>query len=112
MGRNMRKKFGIILLIIIGVFLLDRAMNNYEENSRVDTCDQLAPHIVELSKERDDSLQPKILKLYDIKEESHRDRELNCIATARWSRGNKSQIVFYRFRDKDGDSFIGYKSLY
>ena len=71
----------------------------------VDTCEELAPYIVELSEDNRNSLQPAILKIYDIETKQHPDQEVSCIGLATMSSGDDIMMEFYLTKDQDGDYF-------
>ena len=75
----------------------------------IETCEELAPHIIELSEQNADSYPGKILKMYYIREVPGTN-ELDCSATAKMSRGGDTTIRFRLEEDADGDQFIGYSS--
>ena len=76
-----------------------------------ETCEDLAPEIIELSEDNVGPFSAAIIKLYEIEEvKGSSDKILDCEATARWSRGDDSEIEFYMEEDSDGDRFIGYRS--
>lgn len=75
------------------------------------TCEELAPHIIELKKENPGFLNVLILKMYDIEEISSEgtERVLNCLATAQLNIGERVGISFYITEDEDGDYFQFYE---
>ena len=70
------------------------------------TCEELAPRIIELSE--DDDL-VSILKLSSIRKIENTEYALECSAAAKMSRGGDSTISFYIEQDEDGDMFYGYQ---
>lgn len=92
------------LLITLGMCIIALA-----GCGNIETCEELAPHIIELSEQNADSYPGKILKIYDIREVSGTN-ELDCSATARMSRGGDTTIKFYIEEDADGDRFIYYQA--
>ena len=79
-----------------------------------ETCEDLSPHIIELSKEKNTGiLNISILKMYDIKESSSEgtNRLLNCLAVALFDSGGRMRVNFYMLQDEDGDYFYGYDPL-
>lgn len=76
-----------------------------------ETCEELAPRIVDLSEENESPSAGRILKFYDIKElDTSGEYILRCSARAALSRGGDANIIFYLQEDQDGDQFIGYES--
>ena len=74
------------------------------------TCEDLAPHIIELSEENEGPSSVEILKMYDMKERPPRDYDLECTANALLSSGDDTPITFHMWTDKDGDQFVGYEA--
>ena len=75
-----------------------------------ETCEDLAPMIIELSEDNEGPFSGRIIKLYEIDEvRGASDRVIDCKANAKWSRGGDSGINFYMEEDSDGDRFIGYE---
>ena len=74
-----------------------------------ETCDELAPRIIEMSEKNQDDHKGRVLKLYNAFEVRRSDSEFVCRGRAKWSRGDESSVEFYWERDQDGDAFIGYR---
>ena len=75
-----------------------------------ETCEELAPEIVELSEDSGHPFSPQILKISQIETLTPTgDNILECSGLARWSRGEDSVIQFHLEEDADGDRFIGYQ---
>ena len=72
-----------------------------------ETCEELAPQIVDLS-EKNEPFGGRIIKFYEIKELDASDEYiLRCSARATRSRGGEADIIFYMTEDQEGDRFIG-----
>ena len=106
----------LVILSLLAVVACD-ALDSLPE-----TCEELAPNIIEMSEEHPDQVvDGRVLKLYDIEavkagsaEATRLDRRkledelyvLRCSATARTSIADE-KILFYLTVDKDGDNFYG-----
>lgn len=77
--------------------------------SRFPSCDELAPDIIELSREKSAKGSAHILKLYEISEVSRTTARLECSAVALTSRNTRQNMTFYAIVDEDGDGFIGFE---
>ena len=95
----------LIVLIIIAYFLSDDTSSSEEELS----CESISPHIVKLSEETEGPFSAKILKVSEVEEVSRSETLLLCRGSAKWSRGEDSDVEFHWEKDEDGDAFIGYK---
>lgn len=93
----------LLILITLGMCIIALAGCAVPE-----TCEELAPQIVELSEQDTRPFSATFLKLYDI-EEIEGTRKLECTANAKLSSGGNSAIKFYLEEDADGDQFIGYQ---
>ena len=96
----------------MGVVLVGGALVLFDTGAgSSQTCEELAPHIIDLSKKNTNPLAAKLLKLYDIQtSDPSGDRILSCIAKARMNRGGIDRMVsFYIQEDSDGDRFYGFK---
>ena len=94
----------ILLMSLIGSACGDLPATSPE------TCEELAPRIIKLSKENENPFSGRILNLYDIESlESDGDNILKCGARATRSRGGERDIFFYLKEDEDSDRFIGYE---
>ena len=107
----MKKVLGIIFLVIVVVVVF--GVLGSGGGQAIETCEDLAPRIIELSKEKRGPFNAQILKLYDIKKNDTQNtkRVLDCIATAKTDRSDDAVISFYLEEDSDGDRFIGYESM-
>ena len=105
----MKKILGIIaivVVVVVGMSILDSG-----GGQAIETCEDLAPHIIELSEEKRGPFNAQILKFYDIKKNDTQNtkRVIDCIATAKTDRSEDAVINFYLEEDADGDRFIGYE---
>ena len=107
----MKKVLGIIALVIVVVVVF--GVLGSGGGQAIETCDDLAPRIIELSKEKKGPFNAEILKLYDIKKNAtqNTNRVLDCIATAKTDRSDDAAVSFYLEEDADGDRFIGYQTI-
>ena len=119
----MKKVLGILAIVVVVVVVF--GLLSSCGGKAIRTCDDLAPHIIEMSKKERGPLHAKILKLYEIKgpfnaeilklaeikksDTRYAKRVLNCIATAWTDRSDEAPISFYLEEDVDGDRFIGYQ---
>ena len=105
----MKKVLGIIAVVIVVVVVLGVLGGGSQP---IETCEDLAPRIIELSKEKRGPFNPQILKLYDIKKNDtqNTNRPIDCIATAKTDRSDDVVVSFYLEEDADGDRFIGYNT--
>ena len=94
-----------LVLVIGAVVLFDTGAGSAK------TCEELVPHIIDLSKKNTNPLAAKLLKLYDIQtRDPSGDRVLRCVAKAKMNRGDIDRMVsFYIQEDSDGDRFYGFK---
>ena len=95
-----------VIAALVGLALVASAMGLFDSSAAPETCDELAPHITELSKK-----QVEILKLYDIKGHDPEDQSgvvLLCTATARTVVADGIRIMFQMEKDADGDLFYKY----
>ena len=91
----------LVVLIVIGVMFSSGG-------STPASCEDLAPQIIELSKEREGPFAGRVLKFYDIVElEPTGEYILRCRARATRSRGGDANVIFFMSEDEDGDRFIG-----
>ena len=99
------------IIIAMGMCIIALAGCGSSDSAAVsiETCEDLAPRIINLSEERAGEFRPSILKLYDIRE-IRGTNELDYRATGRMSRGDDSTIIFYLEEDADGDRFVGYRA--
>lgn len=101
-----RQRGFIGLLVFVAVIAV--AASGCENLSLPETCEELAPRIIQLSEEREGPFTARILKFYDIEElEASGDYILKCWARAKTSRGGDSDVIFHMTEDEDGDRFIG-----
>ena len=110
MSEQPKKKRGLWWkLPAIGVIVIV-AVSMLSDNGTIETCDDLAPRIIDLSKEQKNPFSPSILKIYDITEQEKTGNQiLNCHGNAKLSRGDLDPNVnFYLQQDDDGDRFFGY----
>ena len=98
----------ISLLLILIMFALTSC--ELLEPTLPETCEELAPDIVNLSQEQTNPLSITILKLYDIKEVTKTDSRIECIGDASIGSGDNLAIEFQAYSDQDGDVFIGYNA--
>lgn len=93
------------------------AMALFDGFSPTETCEDLAPKIIELSKDNE----IKFLKISDVKnagllkevirpDRDNRTNLLFCSAVARTNRDTNLEVWFYLEKDEDGDTFYGYQS--
>ena len=106
----MKRLVGIIA-ISVPVFLVFLGLGGCQGS--IATCEDLAPHIINLSEEQKWPFSAKILKLYDIKARAatNTGQKLNCTANAKMNRGDNATIQFHLEEDSDGDQFIGYEAM-
>ena len=99
------------LLVLIPVFLIILGCGGTITFTEIETCEDLEPKIVELSKENEGLFAREILKMYEVKQvkPSSREHILECTADVKWNRGDDSPIRFYLMEDDEGDQFIGYE---
>ena len=112
MGKALKRAgigcLGLLGLLIVLVVIIALASGGGATSPKVSTCKDLAPHIIELSEERESPFSGRVLKFYDIVElETSDDYILKCRARATRSRGGDANIIFYMTEDEDGDRFIG-----
>ena len=107
------KWWKIPIILIAGLYLIGQIVSSItnEMEAAADTCEGLAPSIIELTEEDKNPLTPVILKIYDIETTQDPKRELSCTGVAKLSRGKDTKIKFYVWKDKDGDYFHGYEPL-
>ena len=103
------KKFANLSVLLISISVLVSC----DEITQIkpETCNDLAPHIIELSEENHNVFSPGILKMYDIQNVEPTDYTLECIADAKWSTGGTSPLRFHMETDGAGDTFIGYERI-
>ena len=105
-----------VVVAVVGVAILLNAIGLFDSGGAPpETCEELAPHILELSKK-----QVEILKLYDVENHNPEDWKealgpgnvervvLLCTATARTTLVDGSKILFLMEKDSDGDLFFRY----
>lgn len=101
-----------VLAVVVVVVVVAGSYGSKRAGSPT-TCVELAPLIVEMSRDEPGPLRREILKLYEVRDREYPDetKELDCLATARWSRGPSGTVRFYLIRDDEGDGFIGYREV-
>ena len=103
-------KLSILIVLGMCIIALTGCSNSESDNAvSIETCEDLAPEIIELSEERAGEFSPSILKLYDIRE-VRGTNVLDCRATGKMSDAYDSIISFHLEEDADGDQFIGYQA--
>ena len=107
------KKIVGIMAIGATVLLVTLGLGGCQGSSvhpTIATCEDLAPHIVNMTEEHRWPYSPKILKLYDIRAiaATNAGQRLSCTANARMSYGDNATVHFHLEEDSDGDQFIGY----
>lgn len=103
-------RLSILIALGMCIIALVGCGNSDGATASIETCEELAPHIIELSEQSADSYPGKILKMYDIKDViGTGTNDLDCSATGRMSRGDDTTIRFHLVEDADGDRFIGYQ---
>ena len=109
----MKKLFKILVLGIAGLagVVIVIGILESDTGSPIETCEDLAPSIIEMSEEKRGVFSRRILKMYDINRNATpgKNRLLECTATAKADRGGDIDITFYMEEDADGDRFIGYQ---
>ena len=113
----MKKVLRIIAVVIVVVVVFGVLVSCGGQAIR--TCEDLAPRIIDLSKERRGPSNAGILKfyditrLYDIKNDNTQKAKkvIDCIATAKTDRTADTTINFYLEEDAAGDQFIGYRPI-
>ena len=113
---QMRKVLRIMAVVTVVVVVL--SVLGSCGGLAIKTCEDLAPHIIELSKEKG-PYNAQILKfydirrLYDIKKNNTQNAKtvIDCTATAKTDRTPDATINFYLEEDADGDRFIGYRQI-
>ena len=107
----MKKVLKVLVLGIVGVAGVVIVIGIFESDvgGPIETCEDLAPGIIEMSEEKRGLFSTKILKMYDINQNASPDKNrlLECTATAKMDRGGDVGITFYMEEDADGDRFIG-----
>ena len=103
------KKFATLSVVLISISILVSC----DEITQIkpETCNDLAPHIIELSEENQNVFRSRILKMYDVQKIEPTDYTLECIADAKWSTGGTSPLRFHMEIDGSGDTFIGYERI-
>jgi hypothetical protein len=112
----MIKKIPVLLVIIVfaltGCEALDAALDAALVASVPETCEKLAPDILDLSENNTNPFGIQILKLYEIEEVSKTETRLECTAVATTGgSGDRIPIKFEAYSDQDGDVFIGYNAV-
>ena len=80
------------------------------DNGTIETCEDLARRIIDLSEKNKNPFSAVILKFYDISnQEKSAEQILNCVGKAKLNRGDDRTVNFYLQQDADGDQFIGYE---
>lgn len=124
---------GVIGLAVLTLFLLNIAHNTQnigfeidkflaglknlfdgeKHISEVKTCEELSPRVIKMSKENENRLLGKILKMSNIQKNNQQNDFIHdCVADALWSRGNiDPKVRFALKQDKDGDYILRYKPI-
>ena len=109
----MKKLFKILVLGVVGVVggIIVIGIFESDGGGSIETCEDLAPSIIEMTEEKRGPFNRRILKMYDINQNAtpSKNRLLECTATAKMDRGGDVDITFYMEEDADGDRFIGYQ---
>jgi hypothetical protein len=118
MRLNRTKILGILFLIALAVTACDPGADGAAfsvdsgGSSVSDTCDNIAPGVIDFSSEDPDPATGSLVKIYDIEQISLSNVRLRCSGNARTSEfGNTGVLVaieFYKFTDENGEVFMGY----
>jgi hypothetical protein len=118
MRLNRTKILGIFFLIALAITACEPGEGgagfslNSAGSAAGDTCDNIAPGVIDLSGEDPDPEIGELVKIYDIEQISRSNVRLKCSGSARTSEfGDTSELVaieFYKFTDENGEVFIGF----
>ena len=99
-GMKMKKYTIIFTALILG------GCGSDASTSAAYTCESIVSQVIQVSQ----SQTPQLLKIYDIKQVSSKEKELVCKGNALTTLGGDRLPVFYRrFLDEDGAEFFEYK---
>ena len=75
------------------------------------SCKDLRSEIVDLSKDQQDSVGYKLIKIYDPTEISRTDTRVVCRGIGSFTNGKELPLKYQVFKDREGEWMIEYKTI-